>query len=130
MDFKIDTKEKFVVVTPQDAKISDNMAVEFEQKLLSFIKSVPKNVIVNMCLVNEISTNIASLLLKIQQTYTDNKASMVLCAVTSNVGSCFNTLGIAELINQTPTESEAWDIVQMEEIERELFDGEDMLFNE
>jgi hypothetical protein len=27
-----------------------------------------------------------------------------------------------ELMNITPTESEAWDIVQMEEIERELLD--------
>ena len=28
----------------------------------------------------------------------------------------------------TPTESEAWDIVQMEEIERELLDSDDMEF--
>jgi anti-anti-sigma factor len=130
MDFKIDTKEKFVVVTPKDATISDIMAVEFEQKLLSFINSVPKNVIVNMFEVNEISTNTASLLLKIQQTFYENKASMVLCSLTPNVATCFDSMGIADVINQTPTESEAWGIVQMEEIERELFDGEDMLFNE
>jgi hypothetical protein len=29
-----------------------------------------------------------------------------------------------ELMNVTPTESEAWDIVQMEEIERELLGDE------
>jgi hypothetical protein len=28
-------------------------------------------------------------------------------------------------MNITPTESEAWDIVQMEEIERELMEGEE-----
>jgi hypothetical protein len=28
-------------------------------------------------------------------------------------------------MNTTPTESEAWDIVQMEEIERELLDDEE-----
>jgi len=28
------------------------------------------------------------------------------------------------MMNITPTESEAWDIIQMEEIERELLDGE------
>jgi len=32
--------------------------------------------------------------------------------------------GILELMNVTPTESEAWDIVQMEEIERDLFGEE------
>jgi Trp operon repressor len=31
---------------------------------------------------------------------------------------------LLELLNSTPTESEAWDIVQMEEIERELLDNE------
>ena len=32
------------------------------------------------------------------------------------------------MLNITPTESEAWDIVQMEEIERELLDGDDINF--
>ena len=30
---------------------------------------------------------------------------------------------LLEMMNITPTESEAWDIIQMEEIERELLDG-------
>ena len=30
------------------------------------------------------------------------------------------------MMNVTPTESEAWDIVQMEEIERELMDGDNL----
>jgi hypothetical protein len=34
-----------------------------------------------------------------------------------------------EVMNLTPTESEAWDIVQMEEIERELLDSDDMEFS-
>jgi len=31
---------------------------------------------------------------------------------------------LLEVMNVTPTESEAWDIVQMEEIEREFLDGD------
>jgi len=30
---------------------------------------------------------------------------------------------LLEMMNVTPSESEAWDIIQMEEIERELLDG-------
>ena len=33
---------------------------------------------------------------------------------------------LLDLMNITPTESEAWDIVQMEEIERELMSGDDV----
>jgi hypothetical protein len=32
----------------------------------------------------------------------------------------FDQLELLDVLNFTPTESEAWDIVQMEEIEREL----------
>jgi hypothetical protein len=31
---------------------------------------------------------------------------------------------LLEMMNITPTESEAWDIIQMEEIEREFLDGD------
>ena len=36
---------------------------------------------------------------------------------------------LLELMNVTRTESEAWDIIQMEEIERELMDDDDPQFN-
>jgi hypothetical protein len=32
---------------------------------------------------------------------------------------------LLEMMNVTPTQSEAWDIVQMEEIDREMMDGEE-----
>jgi hypothetical protein len=34
----------------------------------------------------------------------------------------FDKLELLEVLNVTPTESEAWDIVQMEEIEREFLE--------
>jgi hypothetical protein len=34
--------------------------------------------------------------------------------------------GLMEMMNVTPTESEAWDIVQMEELERELLNDADL----
>ena len=39
----------------------------------------------------------------------------------------FEELDLLELMNITPSESEAWDIVQMEEMERELLNGDDEL---
>jgi len=39
-------------------------------------------------------------------------------------------LDLLDYLNITPSESEAWDIVQMEEIERELLDnGDEITFN-
>ena len=40
--------------------------------------------------------------------------------MNKEVEKVFSSLGDIEDMNTTPSESEAWDIVQMEEIEREL----------
>ena len=49
----------------------------------------------------------------------------MICALTEPGEAVFERLELMEVINVTPTESEAWDIVQMEEIERELLGGFD-----
>jgi hypothetical protein len=50
----------------------------------------------------------------------EKRKSFVLCCMNQHVKESFFNANLLEKINYTPTESEAWDIVQMEEIEREL----------
>ncbi len=64
-------------------------------------------------------------LLKLQQSFYDQQASFVICELQPAVEEMLDQNGILEVMNVTPTESEAWDIVQMEEIERELLGGEE-----
>ena len=59
-----------------------------------------------------------------QQLFYDQQCSFVICELKPEVESFFDQKDMLDLINYTATESEAWDIVQMEEIERELFDEE------
>ena len=66
----------------------------------------------------------ASLLLQIKEQFYENNCSFVICDLQSNVLTKLDQIEISEILNITPTESEAWDIVQMEEIERELLEGE------
>jgi hypothetical protein len=53
----------------------------------------------------------------------------VVCAISDALFDILDKTDYAELLNMTPTESEAWDIVQMEEIERELLDSDDIEFS-
>jgi hypothetical protein len=48
----------------------------------------------------------------------------VICELQPPVEETLDKEELLEVLNSTPTESEAWDIVQMEEIERELLDNE------
>ncbi|MDI3322128.1 STAS domain-containing protein [Pinibacter soli] len=123
MKVKIDTKEKFHVITLLDESIAANMTAELAERLLPYLQNVVKNVVLIMEKVTTIDEPAADELLNIQQQYYDNGASFVICQLQPDVEQFLLDTDKLEMMNVTPTESEAWDIVQMEEIEREL--GED-----
>jgi hypothetical protein len=62
--------------------------------------------------------------MELQQEFYEHNRSFVICEMQQNVVDTLEKEELLEVMNVTPTESEAWDIVQMEEIERELLDNE------
>lgn len=124
MIVKIDTKEKFHVITPGEPTLSENMTEEFSQLLLSCREKEIKNVVLSLKDVTSIDSAIAQAIVNCQQDFYDNENSFVVCEMASAVESVFEEAELLDLLNFTPTESEAWDIVQMEEIERDLFGEE------
>ena len=119
MKLKIDTKEKFTVLTPEEPIISANMTEDID-KICGYASSQIPHVVINMKMVNEMSEEAAEKFSYIQQRFYKKNTSFVICELQPTVNAVFEKLGLADLMNITPTESEAWDIVQMEEIEREL----------
>lgn len=125
MDFKIDTKEKFHVITLPGPQIPASMTAEMSDRLLSFLQNDVKSVVLNMEEIVEMGVPVAETLVKVQQRFYEKNASFVVCALQPGVENFLEDSDLLEMMNSTPTQSEAWDIVQMEEIERELMDGED-----
>ncbi|MEO6136361.1 MAG: STAS domain-containing protein [Ginsengibacter sp.] len=119
MKFKIDTKEKMHVITVEEEKLTANMTADVEDMISSLKNDEVKNVVINLKEVTELDETIAKLLANIQQVYHENNHSLVFCNISKPVESFLDDLELFEVMNVTPTESEAWDIVQMEEIERE-----------
>ena len=124
MNVKIDTKERFHVITPLNLQLNETMADDMNQVLVPYSKGIIKNVILNMEQVKEMDETAAHKLILIQQEFYANDASFVLCNVSKEIELFFDKIELLDIFNITPTESEAWDIVQMEEIERELFDDD------
>ena len=129
MQVKIDTKEKFHVITILDRKITANMTAEMEKSLSAFLQKEVKNVVLNLNSVTEFEVGPAETLVKVQQSFYENNASFVICGIQPSVEDFLDNEQLLEMLSATPTESEAWDIVQMEEIERELLDDDDPAFN-
>jgi len=120
MNVKIDTKEKFTVITTQFTHLSANMTDEISNLLLSYLQKDIPHIIFKLTSILELDQEVANLLLKVNEQFYENNCSFVICDLQSNVLTKLDQLEISEILNITPTESEAWDIVQMEEIEREL----------
>jgi anti-anti-sigma regulatory factor len=121
MKVKIDTKEKFHVITLEEEHFSAIMTEDVSKLLLSYLTADVKNVVLKFGAVKEIDLQAAEELLALQQTFYDNNCSFVICELQPAVEKFLDKNEWLEMMNVTPTESEAWDIVQMEEIERELY---------
>jgi anti-anti-sigma factor len=124
MNVKSNTKEKFHVITINEPSIAANMTEELEKCLLNYLKGDVKSVILNCEDIQIIDDAAAESLVKIQQTFYEQNASFVICGLKPAVEAALDKTGLLEIMNITPTESEAWDIIQMEEIERELMDDD------
>jgi len=123
MNFKIDTREKFTMITPVSDFSSDNLTAEFKKLTDSYLQHKTNLVI---CLKNITNTKerLIHELAALQQEYYEQNISFVICELQPDVRSLVEALELDDVMNITPTESEAWDIVQMEEVERELMSGD------
>ena len=129
MQVKIDTKEKFTVVTPIITEDTDNIAADWVQICKDQLLKEVKNVVLNLEKIAIVAADLAQELVSIQQLFYESSASFVICGLQPATEQFLDDKGVLEMLNVTPSESEAWDIVQMEEIERELLDSDDMEFD-
>lgn len=122
MNVKIDTKEKFHVINILEPELTANMTEDMHKLFISSRQNEVKNIVLNLKGVFSIDEPMASCLLNEQHMAYENGLSFVICCLEKSLEEWLDKAELLELMNVTPTESEAWDIIQMEEIERELMD--------
>ena len=124
MRVKTDTKEKFHVIQVEEPALTATMTDELGNCLLPFLENEVKNLVVVLRDTNTVELTAAEKLVYIQQKFYENGASFVICELQPAVEDFLDQNDLLEMMNVTPTQSEAWDIVQMEEIERDMFGEE------
>jgi anti-anti-sigma regulatory factor len=123
MNYKIDTKENFDIITPQIAMLTSTLTDELSI-LINKSREHDKSVIIDFTQVNEIPEEFVDLLTQTHETmYLDN-FSYVLCQVGGNLKKQIQDADLEDSLNIAPTLIEAIDIVSMEVLERELLGGE------
>jgi anti-anti-sigma regulatory factor len=123
MNYKIDTKENFDIITPQIAMLTSTLTDELSI-LINKSREHDKSVIIDFTQVNEIPEEFVDFLTQTHETmYLDN-FSFVLCQVGGNLKKQIQDADLEDSLNIAPTLIEAIDIVSMEVLERELLGGE------
>ena len=126
MQVKIDTREKFHAITILESLLAANMTEDLDRCLVPILQKDVKNVVLILKDTTKVEDAAAQRLLGIQQSFYDNSASFVICELQPAVEKTLEDSGLLEWMNVTPTESEAWDIIHLEEVERELLNGPDL----
>jgi anti-anti-sigma regulatory factor len=129
MQYKTELKEKFTVLTILENSLSSNLVPELAQIIAKIGAESPKNLVLNLGQVARWELPVIVELADSQGSFYENNTSFVICGLSDSLQDTLDLTEYAEIMNITPTESEAWDIVQMEEIERELLDSDDMEFS-
>jgi anti-anti-sigma factor len=127
MNVKTDTKEKFHVITVQEPALTASMTEDLAGCLLPYLQNDVKNLVLVLKDVKSVDVIAAEKLVYIQQKFYEQNASFVFCELQSEVEDFLDKNELLEMMNVTRTQSEAWDIVQMEEIERDFLKDDDNL---
>lgn len=125
MEVKTNTKEKFTVIRVKTPELTASMAADLDRPFEELLKGNARNVVLNLAGVNSVQEEAAETLVRTQQKFYEAGASFVVCELQPAVEDFLDKTALLELMNAAPTESEAGDIVQMEEIERELLDEDE-----
>jgi len=129
MQYKTELKEKFTVLTILENNLSSNLVPELAQILAKIGAEAPRNLVMNLGEVVSWDLPVIEQLAEAQGSFYENNTSFVICCLSDSLQDSLDLTDFAEIMNITPSESEAWDILQMEEIERELLDSDDMEFS-
>ncbi|MFZ1798546.1 MAG: STAS domain-containing protein [Chitinophagaceae bacterium] len=124
MEFKIDTREKFTTITPLQENLPANITGAIEDACRKILEGEIKNVIFNFKNVQLIELPVAESLVELRMLFFEQNASFVICELQKEIQQFLEKNDLLEPLNITPSESEAWDMVQMEEIEREYLDDD------
>ena len=123
MNIKIDTKEIFYVISILDSEMTANMSAPLLELITKQQEEEVKSLILQLEKVTVMDEGFASTLIALKDALYKKNKSFVICNLREKIKQNLVEWGILENLNYTPTESEAWDIVQMEEIVRELDAG-------
>jgi anti-anti-sigma factor len=122
MKVKISTNGKFHAITVLEPILAANMTAALHDLCEPFLQQEVKSVLLNLKDIQKMDSAAAEAILELRNLFYTNRASFVLCEPQPPVKKYLDQNEQFETLQIAPTQSEASDIIFMEEIEREFTD--------
>jgi anti-anti-sigma factor len=124
MEFKIDTKDTYTIITPVYTSIDTNLTDALAKKCAELTDSGTNNYIIDLQNCNSVDKSSLQALLQMHEDSYNNSRSLVFTGLQSPVMQVIKDEELDESINIAPKMIEAVDIISMEILERDLFGEE------
>lgn len=124
MDFKIDTRDTFSVITPESENITVNMTDDLRSTFEKMRQSGSQNFIVDFQNCKTIDDDAQQSLVDMHEECYSMGRSLVFTGVKGKVLASLKGSETDTLLNVTPKMIEAIDIISMEILERDLYGEE------
>ena len=125
MEFKIDTKEAFTLITPISNVIDANLTDALLDKCKELGQSGSNNYIVVLDNCSAIDNTSSAALIAMHELMYSNDSSLVFTGLHKDVWNKLKEDETDLLLNIAPSMQEAIDIISMEILERDLFGEEE-----
>lgn len=120
MEFKIDTKPTYTVITPDSGDLSVNLAEVIRQKVAEATETGSHNFVIDLKNISNMDMAAGNVLLEMHNTIYNHGGSLVFTSPEDGVMKTMKKGQYHLTLNITPTLVEAIDIISMEVLERDL----------
>ena len=119
MQYKIDTRENFDIITPLYAHFSSNLSDQLNE-LVDDSRENGRSLLIDLVQIENLHEQDVKLLEALHNEMYELNLSFVLCHVNTTCKEQIAKNNLEHLLNVTPTLAEAIDLISMEGLEREL----------
>ncbi len=125
MQFKIDTKDSYTLITLSENVLNVKLAEILAQECINIRQNGRANIIIDLSSVSTIETDAIDQMLVMHEESYSNDDSLVFTGIHPSLLAGFKEKEADMILNIAPKLIEAIDIVNMEILERDLMNEED-----
>lgn len=125
--YQIESQEKYTTITVLDDKFTARISPDLKAELIVLKDKGVNNIIIDLGKTSYCDSSGLSIILIANRICKENNGCLVICGLKPAVEKLIDISQLTNILNITPSHSEAVDFIFMDELERGLADSDEKL---